>query len=202
MKNYELLFKNEINLLNTNDNLTNYYYYTNVFSVEEIDKIKEITKTYDMEDGNVSGSIDYNYRKSNICWLPINEETLFIYDTVLKLVIDANNEMWKFNITNLKEEMQFTEYNEDPNEPGHYDWHMDVGSGCGTRKLSVSIQLTDPLEYEGGDLEFMIHRSIIKAPREQGTVIMFPSYLTHRVTSVTKGRRNSLVFWLHGPSFI
>jgi PKHD-type hydroxylase len=112
--------------------------------------------------------------------------------------------MWNFNITNLFDNLQFTEYTYNPEDKqqSHYDWHMDVGESASTRKISMSIQLTDEAEYDGGDLEFMIHRSIIKAPREKGTVIFFPSYLTHRVTKVTRGTRRSLVFWFHGPPFV
>ena len=79
---------------------------------------------------------------------------------------------------------------------------MDFGGSNSTRKISLSIQLTNENSYEGGDLEFMINRSTIKAPREKGTAILFPYYITHRVTDVTKGKRNSLVFWFHGPPFV
>jgi len=48
----------------------------------------------------------------------------------------------------------------------------------------------------------MINRSIITAPRDKGTVLFFPSYLTHRITNITKGVRNSLVSWFHGPTFV
>ena len=111
--------------------------------------------------------------------------------------------MWLFHITNIKDKIQLSEYKADPSgKNGHYDWHMDVGETASTRKISMSIQLTGESDYDGGDLEFMIHRSIIKAPREKGTVIFFPSYLTHRVTKVTRGTRRSLVFWFHGPPFV
>lgn len=192
------------NLLKKNDNLTNYYYYSKYLSNEEIEKILEISKNYNTIDGNVSGNIDYNYRKSKIMWLPLNDETKFIYDKLIYLLKDSNEKLWNFNITSLVDNVQITEYNDNSNDeqPGHYDWHMDFGIGASTRKLSVSIQLTDDNEYEGGDLEFMIHRSIIKAPREKGTVIIFPSYITHRVTDVKKGTRKSMVFWIHGPPFV
>ena len=196
MQNYDLLKKN--------DNLTNYYYYANVFTNEELDKIIEISKRYDEIDGNVSGQIDYTYRKSKIKWLFYNDETKFIYDKIVTIMKDANSKIWNFNITSLVDAIQFAEYSEDSegNVSGHYDWHMDFGSNSSTRKLSLSVQLTDDNNYEGGDLELMIHRSIVKAPREKGLCIFFPSYITHRVTNVTKGTRRSLVFWFHGPPFV
>ena len=87
---------------------------------------------------------------------------------------------------------------------GEYKKHHDVFWINGTnyhRKLSAVVQLSDPDEYVGGKLQFMINRDIIDAPMGKGTVIFFPSYLLHRVTKVEKGWRNSLVCWFHGPPF-
>lgn len=194
------------NLLKKNDGLTNYYYYSDEFSDEDIHKIIELSKNYPVVDGNVSGQVDYSYRKSEIKWLPLNDETKFIYDKIMYLLKDANNKMWNFNVTNIVDSVQISEYNagsENEKDGGHYDWHMDFGTNASsTRKISLSVQLTDEMEYEGGDLEFMIHRNITKAPRKKGSAIFFPSYITHRVTKVTKGQRRSLVFWIHGPPFV
>lgn len=77
-----------------------------------------------------------------------------------------------------------------------YDWHLDLGPGAAElRKLSVSVQLTDPAEYDGGDLEI---RGVGAVSRAQGTAIVFPSFLLHRVTPVTRGTRRSLVAWAIG----
>jgi PKHD-type hydroxylase len=159
---------------------------------------------YPPVEGNVSGKVDTSYRNSKIVWLPVNAETTWLYEKIIQLMKTANSTLWKFHVTGIQDNLQVSEYvgSTDVEKAGHYDWHMDMGEGSSTRKLSVSIQLTDENTYEGGDLEFMVHRSIIKAPREKGTVILFPSYLTHRVTKVTKGIRRSLVFWFHGPPFV
>jgi len=190
----------EFNLLETNNNLVNYYFFSKLFTNQDISNILDISKKYNVIEGNVSGVIDYSYRKSKITWLPLNDETRFIYKRLVDLMKTANKNMWNFNITNLKDNIQITEYTEG-DEPSHYDWHMDLGNNS-TRKISVSIQLSDETDYDDCDLEFMIHRSIIKAPREKGTVIFFPSYITHRVTKIKKGKRLSLVCWFHGPSFV
>lgn len=194
------------NMVKKNDNLTNYYYYENSITNEEIDKIIELSKKYDINDGNVSGEIDFTYRKSSITWLPNNEDTQFLYDKIVNLAKDANEKMWNFNITNLFESVQFTEYSYEPNanQQCHYDWHMDFGSNgiSATRKLSCVIQLSEPDDYEGCNLEFMLHRNIIKAPKKKGTIIFFPSYITHRVTPILRGTRHSIVIWIHGPSFV
>jgi PKHD-type hydroxylase len=134
----------------------------------------------------------------------VNDETRFLYDKVVEYAKKANAAMWKFNITGIQDNLQVSEYRGSTQleEAGHYDWHMDVGAPSSTRKLSLSIQLSDEADYDGGDLEFMVHRSIIKAPRTKGTAIFFPSFITHRVTKVTRGTRRSLVFWFHGPPFV
>jgi PKHD-type hydroxylase len=195
----------ESNLLKQNDAMVNFYFFANVFDDKEIDQIKELSKKYPIVDGNVSGAIDKSYRNSEITWIPYNNETKWIYEKCKDLAISANNNMWNFHITTVKDSLQFTEYkaSQIDNNHGHYDWHMDFGGKqSSTRKLSMTIQLSDPGDYEGGDFEFMLHRNIIKAPKTKGTVIFFPSYLTHRVTKVTSGTRNSLVTWFHGPPFV
>ncbi|MCK6649860.1 MAG: 2OG-Fe(II) oxygenase, partial [Bacteroidia bacterium] len=69
------------------------------------------------------------------------------------------------------------------------------------RKLSISVQLSDAVEYEGGELQFMINQNIVTAPKEKGTAIIFPSFALHRVLPVTKGNRMSIVGWIAGPAY-
>jgi PKHD-type hydroxylase len=192
------------NILPECNNLVNYYYFKNVFNNAEIEKLKELAMNYPIVQGTVNGNIDTSYRLSEIRWLQYNNDTEYLYKQCKNLLTNANKKMWNFHVTNIKEPLQFGEYKSNPDgENGKYDWHMDIGKGgISTRKLSMSIQLSDSSEYEGGDLEFMIHRNIIKAPRDKGTVIFFPSYLTHRITPVTSGKRQSLVTWFHGPPFV
>jgi PKHD-type hydroxylase len=71
----------------------------------------------------------------------------------------------------------------------------------GVRKLSFSVMLTDPEEYEGGELLLKIDSFPITPPNKKGTVIFFPSYVLHEVTPVTKGTRKTLVGWVLGPKF-
>jgi PKHD-type hydroxylase len=69
------------------------------------------------------------------------------------------------------------------------------------RKLSVSLQLTDPLQYDGFDLQFQNGNMTETAPRERGMLIAFPSYVLHRVTPCTRGTRKAVVAWTTGPQF-
>jgi len=69
------------------------------------------------------------------------------------------------------------------------------------RKLSLVLQLTDPEEYEGGDLELMTSSDPIAVLKQRGLISVFPSFVLHRVTPVTKGTRRTLVVWACGPEF-
>ena len=82
--------------------------------------------------------------------------------------------------------------------PGqHYDWHVDMGKDdLASRKLSVIVLLSETDDDEGGELEWM--PDLGPCPREVGTLLMFPSFMPHRVTPVTSGERFALVTWVHG----
>jgi|TARA_R100001509_G_scaffold160413_3_gene128197 PKHD-type hydroxylase len=143
-------------------------------------------------------------RKSKVAW--INDP--WVYREIRPYIERANKEAnWNFQIHGY-EPIQFTEYSK--NE--HYNYHIDTfhGQGNQTRKLSMTVNLTDPKEYEGGDLYFkylrrdnlMLIEQTNKEIKERGTVCVFPSYEAHKVTPVTKGVRNSLVLWSTGNPFI
>ena len=86
-------------------------------------------------------------------------------------------------------------------DEGYYDWHVDMGPGKANRKLSLVCQLSDPSEYEGGELQ--IHTGQIHTvEKKKGLVVIFPSYLLHCVTPVTSGKRQTLVLWIEGPPFM
>jgi PKHD-type hydroxylase len=79
---------------------------------------------------------------------------------------------------------------------------MDIGPGSiSHRKVSITIQLSDPSEYEGGDLELWYGGSIIQIPKNKGLTVLFPSFSMHRVTPITKGTRKSLVLWVGGEHY-
>ena len=116
----------------------------------------------------------------------------FLEDALMKL-----NRGYGFELTGFYDGIQVATY-----EPGgHYDWHLDIGPGVySSRKLSLSVQLSDPADYEGGELEFLTATSEL-SPRSRGSLIAFPSYLAHRVRPVIKGTRVALVSWIGGPPF-
>ncbi len=122
-------------------------------------------------------------------------ETEWIYQRLFAVAKDANSHNWRFELAR-SECLQFARYG----AAQHYNWHMDLASRGPTslRKLSLTVQLSAPEDYEGGDLEFKLDQEVTKAPRDQGVVTLFPSYVLHRVAPVTAGVRYSLVHWLRG----
>lgn len=141
------------------------------------------------------------YRKSKVIFIPRNKHTLWLYHKLGDLVTRVNKETnWDFDITTMSEKIQYAEY--DSEYEGFYEWHLDIGDNASCkRKISISIQLSDEKEYEGGELEFKTGMDNIQAPKNVNSVILFPSYLLHRVKPVTKGTRRSLVLWISGPKF-
>jgi PKHD-type hydroxylase len=89
----------------------------------------------------------------------------------------------------------------DAREAGFFKWHADTVPSDMTRKISISVPLSDPAEYDGGSLELNQGTSIITVEQLAGVPIIFPSWLIHRVTPVTRGRRYSLVAWIRGPNW-
>jgi PKHD-type hydroxylase len=193
--------EDEYSFTRLNSNLLVIYEASNVFSVPECLALSKYK--FQLQDAYVNvGQKDKDVRRSKICWMPKNEYFWPVYDRILKFVSNANQNYYHFDITRLDERIQYTEYNE--TYKGHYGWHFDVGPGSRSciRKLSIVVQLSDPGDYEGGDLQFsMDNDSILTAPKTQGSIVIFPSYLRHRVTPVTKGTRRSLVTWISGPPF-
>jgi PKHD-type hydroxylase len=153
----------------------------------------------------VGGIIDKTYRDSRIHWIPKTDEWNWLYSKIYTIANKANEATWHFDIRYMNEKIQYTEY--DASYAGKYDWHVDFatvdfGSGFSSqRKVAIVVQLSEPDEYEGGELQFYINREPTTAPKEKGTIICFPTYFLHRVTPVTKGKRRSLVLWTSGPPF-
>lgn len=139
------------------------------------------------------------YRRSKIAWLSENQEI----GNILWKFIELAQPIFKVQVMRDPVEIQYTEYH--ATNRGKYDWHHDIdwnGSSEYDRKISVTVQLSDPSEYEGGKFEFLETGQPKEEARMKGTVLMFPSYLQHRVTPVTEGVRKSLVAWFSGPRWM
>jgi len=135
-------------------------------------------------------------RRSGVRWLPLSEKTRWAYE-LMRHLIDEANERFMFDITGFAEPLHTVEYGVD----GHIGWHLDCAlRQTSTRKLAATLLLTPRSDFEGGEIEFAAQAE--KGDEEDiGDARVFPTYLAHRVLPVTRGRRQVLVAWAHGPSF-
>ena len=183
----------------------NYYWYKNGFNKEELEKVYNGVSSLPFEKATLLGNSDASaikeIRSSSVKWIPKNEEWMWLYEKLMDMANTANNELWNFNLISAPEFIQYTEYYDV--EGGHYNWHQDIGDGAGShRKVSITVQLSESDEYEGGDLELWKGgNNVVKAERGAGVVFIFPSYMMHRVTKVTKGTRRSFVLWVGGDHY-
>ena len=179
-----------------------YCWNNEVFSDNEIERIKVIGRRLGVDRSYTSdsGKNCLDHRRSYNSWIGQNEYTNWIYERLTDLVIRNNNLFFNFDLTMI-ENLQFTYYNSE--EKGCYKSHVDPLNWNlpHNRKLSIVVQLSDPNDYEGGEINLYYSNKPITIKKEKGYVVSFPSYVLHEVTPVTKGERYSLVIWVHGPAF-
>lgn len=186
--------------------IQNYYYYLTGFSPEELEKVYKDVSLLPFRKastGMEEGPADTTIRSSSVKWIPKTNEWQWLYTKLFNMAIEANNTLWHFDLFTALDSIQYTEYY--AAEGGHYGWHQDIGPGpMSKRKVSITVQLSDTDEYEGGDLELFKGgdpNQADKAPRGKGVVFIFPSFMMHRVTPVTKGTRRSFVLWVGGTHY-
>jgi PKHD-type hydroxylase len=192
-----------------------YQIFTSAFNDQFCDHIISVAKLY-REQGGVVGSIDaatgesssalnQEIRNSTIRWIDIYAHREI--NTILNDYVNAvNSSLFGFDISFGFNSLQYTEYNGDGPSPQFYDWHMDClfDNAVLDRKLSAVVQLSSPDDYEGGlfEMEGCARPPFNVEPfLPRGSLLIFPSYLKHRVLPVTKGLRKSLVTWYNGPRF-
>lgn len=186
------------------DPLYPFVFVDNALNNDQIKLFDEYANKFGFTDGH-TGTIDNfgvnNYlRRSKVSWLPPIELSQDILNHFKALILDINFQRYKFDLTGF-EPMQYTVYEE--SNAGEYKWHTDtmLTQDNNVRKLSLSILLSDPSEFEGGKLLLNADGNIIVAEERKGRAYFFPSWMLHCVTPVTKGVRKSLVVWTHGPAF-
>lgn len=146
---------------------------------------------------------DQDIRTSRVAWIERNPLTESLYDRMETIILSLNSQFFQYNLAKLAP-LQYAIYH--GSQQAHFDWHADYCRETGNeaadfRKLSISVQLSDPSGYEGGELQARVRNGIDIAPKSRGTVIAFPSFVLHRVTPVTSGIRKSLVAWALGPDY-
>jgi PKHD-type hydroxylase len=179
----------------------NYILKDDIFSPDEILRILTIGKRFAQENASVGNNVLIeSIRRSKVSWILPNEVTEWIYRYLTDVVNQVNDEFFKYDLT-MMESLQFTFYKEE--DSGFYTQHLDslVWNKPHNRKLSFVVQLSDPSEYDGGDLKIHYSHNPVTIPKQKGLAVFFPSFMLHEVTEVTRGNRHTLVGWVHGPSF-
>ena len=154
------------------------------------------------------GRLDSSIRKTDVAFVEADGNKDNKVNEVAWHYLNEANDL-KFNYKfRIYQTVQFARYR----DGGHYGWHRDVNESAispngESRKLSLTLCLTDPKDYEGGELQFFngerpMDKKTIEEIRGQGSVIVFDSRDWHRVTPVTKGTRYSIVCWTVGPNFV
>tara|TARA_R100001530_G_scaffold117508_1_gene84636 strand:+ start:97 stop:723 length:627 start_codon:yes stop_codon:yes gene_type:complete len=207
-------------------NLQNYYwFFPSVIPSRICDEIVKTGESFTKQKGLTGGNLRKDTppseeelkniqkkRKSDVVWL----SGQWIYKELHPFLQIANERAnWNFQ-WDWSESCQYTEYKEGQ----FYDWHCDSNpvpydkpddpnTNGKIRKLSMTLCLSDPEDYEGGDLEFAFHDQdgdkqpkICEEIRPRGSLIIFPSFVWHRVKPVTKGIRHSLVCWSLGQPYV
>lgn len=179
-------------------------YYNQYFSKDQCEFIiNEGLKLPDIKANLGVNGENHNdeYRRSNVRFIQKdNPKFTWLFQEMWRMAIESNDMWFGFHLSKL-DFIQLAEY--DSAYEGEYKKHHDVFWINGTnyhRKLTAVIQLSDPNDYEGGDL--ILHTQNESPPSEikkQGSVIFIPSFIEHQANKVTKGKRYSLACWFDGP---
>ena len=198
-----------------------YWHFVSALDDNVVDKILSAGKKKLDDEGHKANISDNSkvdiMRESKVCWF--NEQ--WLYDLLWPYLNIANkNAGWNFDY-DISEEIQFTEYS----KSGHYNWHVDGGSDHNSvytkentkwknyygkvRKLSMTVNLSDKNDYEGGDLMFKLgsgfdgkeDTELCDVIKKKGSIVVFPSFIHHKISPINSGNRYSLVMWTLGKPF-
>ena len=148
---------------------------------------------------SVESKEDLSVRRSVLSWLTPTDPNIWVYQKLSGIVSRMNADSYNFDITGFGEDIQLASYGED--RKGMYSWHKDMLERGISRKLSLVLQLSNPNDYEGGELQILDRKDPMTIEKKRGKICIFPSWTLHQVTPVTKGNRQSLVAWVSGPPF-
>lgn len=176
---------------------------SDAFTPEEVDQIVDLEDLQKFQRGGVGngsgpGKVNKKARDSEVMWIQHDPNSDWLFQKFSHLVSMVNYDHFMYNIDGY-ENFQYTRYRKGE----FYDWHIDAGdmSTEYERKISATIVLSDPKEYQGGEFQCVIGGRVdepMTVKPKKGDAIFFASWMPHRVTPVTKGVRKSLVCWVMG----
>ena len=169
-----------------------------MFTPKLCQEIMDLNKTLEKKKGTIDNEKRAdNFRKSTISWIDFDKMQP-MYDDINIFIQKINRNYFGFENIQMTERAQLAEYS----KGGFYGWHtdtsLDMDKEPPVRKLSMTLLLNDPSEFEGGDLQ-IANRTM--TPMKRGHAAIFASFLQHQITPVTRGLRKSLVMWFGGTPF-
>jgi PKHD-type hydroxylase len=174
-----------------------FWIWDQVLSRDFCNLVLQETEWAKKEQGQAGGEVNTKVRITDVVW---KSQMSPIGCVALNYINSANAQAgWDYELIGT-EEIQIGRYKKE----GHYDWHIDIEVPDNKniqRKLSMSIQLNDSSEYEGGKFEFKSLEDASQPKMQQGSIMVFPSFLEHRITPILSGTRYSAVTWAGGPAF-
>jgi PKHD-type hydroxylase len=182
-----------------------------VFDNQELENVIEYFESQGVDDASVagigkeSGNFNKKARSSQTKFHHPNKDNAWIFERLCSAIEQLNASLFRFDLVGFNS-LQYTKY---ANAGDHYDLHTDLWYGNWGiqdsllhRKLSFSLVLSDSNEYTGGNFEFMVSSPVPHVlEQSKGDLIVFPSWVLHRVTPIESGERKSLVGWVEGPKF-
>lgn len=177
------------------------------FNEKEIDDIIALGELSEFQKGSVGGKkiddprVDTDIRDTDIAWINPDPSSEWLYEKMKSFISRINYDKYQFDLDNIQA-LQYGKYQSN----GHYKWHIDSGPNLPVhRKLTFIVALSDVDSYEGGELLLNISGDPENAHSmkiEKGDIIVFPSFVPHKVAPVTSGVRLTLVTWATGPKFV
>lgn len=193
--------------------LQNYCYWRDAFNKDEMQRLEKYLNTLKLKKGTTfdekgEKTTKTKVRKSKVNFIKVNSETAWIFEKINFVISNLNDNFFNFDL-NGYDSLQYTVYN--ASEKGEYGFHMDTCMGSDvpkemyeTRKLSLTFLLNEPnVDFEGGEFQMNLgqEEKATTINMKKGDMILFPSFMIHRVKPVTKGIRKSIVAWVTGPKF-
>ena len=176
------------------------------FTAQECERVISLSKQIKPSKPIVDGKVNPEIRQVNAWGVSYSESTRWLWERLVNSVKYANSKWWNYDIYGIIDYLQLLCYEASNNQKqksiqDHYNKHIDNGELYYYRKISISVQLSDPQDYEGSELKLYTRREAENLPKARGTMILFPSFVLHEVTPIIKGKRWALVCWVCGPQF-
>ncbi|MGD1808205.1 2OG-Fe(II) oxygenase [Dapis sp. BLCC M126] len=174
------------------------------FTADECDWIISLSQNLATGQNYIVKATNPSYRQVSAWKISQNQETNWVWQRLINNVIYANNSWWNYDIVGILESIQLICYdstNSSHKIQDNCDLHIDNEYPFSFRKISFSVELSEPNSYEGAELSLYVQENPKILPRSRGTMIMYPSFILHEVTPIIKGKRWALIGWVTGPQF-